>query len=207
MNEPIKRKANSGIQEHENSKRAAERSSALDLKNTKSSASRPNAKKRKRGKLSRRKPKPNSPNTSSKARNVLAYRYRNVFKCILRTMHRLAEERGGDLMEKLLEKGLSKSDIAKAFDEIKRFRSKDFPAEICKKSKIKVEGMLEKKSVQTYILKESLQEILNKLQNDESTQILPFNKLVYIEACTEYIERTNKALNDGPSSSLSRNSS
>eukprot|EP00826_Nyctotherus_ovalis_P046917 TRINITY_DN5341_c0_g1_i17.p6 TRINITY_DN5341_c0_g1~~TRINITY_DN5341_c0_g1_i17.p6 ORF type:complete len:100 (-),score=26.19 TRINITY_DN5341_c0_g1_i17:287-586(-) len=93
-------------------------------------------------------------------------------------------------------KGFTRDEITKGFEEIKRLRSKDSPAEICKRSKIKVEGMLKEKSVQTHILKETLQEILDKLQKNELTQILPFNKLTYIEACSEYIKRVDQTLND-----------
>lgn len=164
----------------------------------KSQPSRAITKRKQRGRPKRRKIKLKASQEKSLARkncHVVAFRYRNVFKCILRNMHAYTQEREKELIEVLKEECYSTIEIMRAFEEIRLLKPKEFPTEILRKSKMKVEAILRRRTPKTYILRATLKFMLEKLHDPKYHQVLPDNKQIYIEACRAYMLVANKTIN------------
>lgn len=109
-------------------------------------------------------------------------------------MHSYTEGRREQLNNELLLKQYPERDIDAALDEIKLFKPKEFPSEIVRRPKIKIDEMLRQNSPQLYILRETLKFMLDKLQKNEFLQINSSNRPIYIEACENYIQKANALL-------------
>lgn len=109
-------------------------------------------------------------------------------------MYSYTEERREKLISELLLKGYSKNHIDVALDEIRLFKPKEFPSEIVRRPKIKIDDILRQNSPQLYILRETLKFMLDKLQRNEFLQIHESNRQIYIEACEAYIQKANETL-------------
>lgn len=129
-----------------------------------------------------------------KNRDVPAFRYRNVYKFILRNMRVYAKEALTNLTKFLESKGFCEIEIKTAFEAVMQYKPKEFPSEIIRKPKIKLDEIVKSKSIYAYILKESLDFMIEKLENKGFTQIQDDNLKVYIEACNDYLRRANNIL-------------
>jgi len=131
-----------------------------------------------------------------KTLHVPAFRYRNVFKCILRNMHSYTNENKEKLMDTLLGKGYPRDCIVDTFKEIEQFKPREFPCEIVRRPKIKIDEILRQRSPRLHILREVLQYMLDKLLNNEFLQVHSSNRPIYVEACEDYIKRANAVLDN-----------
>jgi len=131
-----------------------------------------------------------------KTLHVPAFRYRNVFKCILRNMHSYTNENKEKLMDTLLGKGYPRDCIVDTFKEIEQFKPREFPCEIVRRPKIKIDEILRQRSPRLHILREVLQYMLDRLLNNEFLQVHNSNRPIYIEACEDYIKRANAVLDN-----------
>jgi len=127
-----------------------------------------------------------------KTKFILAFRYRNVFKCILRNMYGHAESQKEKLIQTLLEEGFSRTSIIQAFEEIRQFKLANATI---RKPKIKIDEMLKHKTPKTYIFRETLKSMLQRLEAGELQQVLQSNRPIYIEACNGFLLKANEILN------------
>ena len=126
-----------------------------------------------------------------KTKFILAFRYRNVFKCILRNMYGYAESQREKLMEILLGEGFSRLTIIQAFEEIRQFKLANA---IIRKPKIKIDEMLKHKTPKTYIFRETLKLMLQRFEAGELQQVLQSNRSIYIEACNGFLLKADEIL-------------
>jgi uncharacterized short protein YbdD (DUF466 family) len=126
-----------------------------------------------------------------KTKFILAFRYRNVFKCILRNMHAFTESQKPKLMQSLLKEGFSETSILEAFDEIRQFKLANA---IIRKPKIKIDEILSCKTPKTYIFRETIKSALQKLETGELRQVLQSNRPIYIEAFNNFLLKANEIL-------------
>lgn len=190
-------KEDSGIRNHGGDNLAAAAESAPDKAKPQSPAEAVAKRAKKKNKTRRRKPRSKTAQAkwmADKMKNVPAFRYRNVFKCVLRNMHSHMEKNKEELIKVLLGKGYSMDEILDAFEESRRLKSKKFPGEIVRKPKIKIDEMLRENSVRCYMLRETLRFMLDSLQKDEFQQVHKANRPIYVEACTEYIAKADLVL-------------
>lgn len=123
-----------------------------------------------------------------------AFRYRNVYKSIVRYVHNYAVDNEEKLVQLLNKEGFDEKAIKGAFAVIKKFKSDDSPKEIEKKAKIRVDEMLKTKSPGTFILRETLNFMMDKWKNKEYGQLHENNIAVYIEACKLFLEQTESLI-------------
>eukprot|EP00826_Nyctotherus_ovalis_P019246 TRINITY_DN15904_c0_g1_i2.p1 TRINITY_DN15904_c0_g1~~TRINITY_DN15904_c0_g1_i2.p1 ORF type:complete len:232 (-),score=27.45 TRINITY_DN15904_c0_g1_i2:165-860(-) len=190
-------KANSGISNNRGDNLVAVVESAPEKAKSRSPAKAVTKKAKKKFKGHRKKPRSRVAQAKfleDKMKNVPTFRYRNVFKCIIRNMHSYTEKNKEELIKMLLGKGYSMDEILDDLEEIRRFKPKEFPSEIVRRPKIKIDEMLSKRSVKTYVLRETLRFILDKLQKNEFQQVHEPNRPIYIEACISYIVKADQIL-------------
>jgi hypothetical protein len=111
-------------------------------------------------------------------------------------MHSYTNENKEKLRDTLLGKGYPRDCIVDAFKEIELFKPREFPSEIVRRPKIKIDEMLRQKSPCLHILRETLQFMLDKLLNNEFQQIHGHNIPIYIEACKDYIKKVDTVLDN-----------
>eukprot|EP00826_Nyctotherus_ovalis_P054882 TRINITY_DN7236_c0_g1_i4.p3 TRINITY_DN7236_c0_g1~~TRINITY_DN7236_c0_g1_i4.p3 ORF type:complete len:114 (-),score=39.92 TRINITY_DN7236_c0_g1_i4:47-388(-) len=89
----------------------------------------------------------------NKQRNecTMAFKYRNVYKSVMRHIHTFTKENKDKLAHLLRQKGYEEKNIKAAFETIRRFKPEDAPKEIEKKAKFRVDEMLKGKTAVTYI--------------------------------------------------------
>lgn len=98
------------------------------------------------------------------------------------------------LLNSLINKGYTKEQINSSFESVKKYRPNDMPKEIERKAKLRVEEMMNKKSILSYILKETLVIMLEKWTKEDYGQLYKTNSPIYIEACTKFIEDLKKVI-------------
>lgn len=127
--------------------------------------------------------------------NQPAYKYRNVYKSVIRHLYVYTQDNKEKLQALLKEKGFGNVEIKTTFESIKGYKSEEAPKEIEKGAKFRVEGMLRDKSIITYILKATLEYMIEKWKNERYGQLYKVNSKIYIEACTRFLKRTEELLN------------
>ena len=125
-----------------------------------------------------------------------AYRYRNVYKSIIRHLYVYAQEHQEKLLTLLKGKGYENRDIQKAFEDIKKFKPLGIPKEIERGAKIKVQEIVKSKTALTHILKETLIYMLEKWKNNELGQLYKVNSTIYAEACNGFLVQIENLLNN-----------
>jgi hypothetical protein len=125
-----------------------------------------------------------------------AYRYRNVYKSIIRHLYVYAQEHEKKLMTLLKNKGFKDKDVEKAFENIKKYKPIGIPKEIERGAKIKVEEIVKSKTALTYVLKETLIHMLDKWKNNKLGQLYKVNSTIYAEACNEFLVQIENLLDN-----------
>eukprot|EP00826_Nyctotherus_ovalis_P053031 TRINITY_DN6826_c0_g1_i18.p5 TRINITY_DN6826_c0_g1~~TRINITY_DN6826_c0_g1_i18.p5 ORF type:complete len:141 (+),score=39.43 TRINITY_DN6826_c0_g1_i18:1303-1725(+) len=124
-----------------------------------------------------------------------AYKYRNVYKSVIRHLYVYTQGNQDKLMNLLKEKGFEEEDIKITFEIIKNYKPEGVPKEIEKGAKYRVEGILKEKTMLTYIMKETLEYMIEKWKNERYGQLYKVNSSIYIEACKRFLKQTEELLN------------
>ena len=118
-----------------------------------------------------------------------AYKRRNVYKSIIRHMASYIKKNKGDLIDMLIKLSFSRDEIETAFMTINEKSELE-------KSKGKLKGtqktlnkFSESKSIYAYILKESLEIMIEALKKENKRKITKKNINIYKEVCKEYLKR------------------
>ena len=124
----------------------------------------------------------------------IAYRSRNVYKSIVRHLYTYVKESKEGLTKTLKEVGFGDEEICGAFSEIEAYRNVYRPKDIERNSQVRIEKMLEKKSIFTFILRETLQSMIHDWQQGKYGQLSKTNCTIYLAACTKFYDETLKLL-------------
>ena len=114
------------------------------------------------------------------------YGKRNVYKSILRHMSKHIKNSNISLQNLLNSLGYTQQDIEHAFCKINYANSVEKGTEIYKKARCILDKILEKKSIYGFILKDSLEEMINNIQEKKLGKITAKNAKIYIEVCKAY---------------------
>eukprot|EP00826_Nyctotherus_ovalis_P036538 TRINITY_DN3248_c0_g1_i7.p1 TRINITY_DN3248_c0_g1~~TRINITY_DN3248_c0_g1_i7.p1 ORF type:complete len:256 (-),score=17.48 TRINITY_DN3248_c0_g1_i7:46-813(-) len=87
------------------------------------------------------------------------YRRRNVYKSIIRHMHRFFRDNINDITHMLTENGFNKGEIEKAFQNVKEMSDREKLAGMPKKPKGTLNTILSSKNIYVYVLKESIETV------------------------------------------------
>lgn len=117
-----------------------------------------------------------------------AYKYRNVYKSVIRHLYTYTMENRESIFQLLIEKGFNDEEIKATLEVIKKYRPKDMPKEIEKRAKVRIEEMLKEKSISTYILRETLITMIGKWDKEDYGQLYKANSSIYLEACKKFLD-------------------
>lgn len=127
--------------------------------------------------------------------SVSGYRSRNVFKSILRHMCTLVRTQRTDMVELLKQAGYTKVRIEHVFFKISQYKDIERDPEN-KKTYLLVCKMIAKKSIYTYILKETLCDMIKKWDSGSQGRIASSNLHIYQELCNAYYNEAIKTLGE-----------
>lgn len=123
-----------------------------------------------------------------KNQHVEPFRYRNVYKFILKNLHNYVKDESILIGKEMIDEKFSIDSISGAFKHIQGLVTKESPNDSFKLSRSKLDILLNNPST-AFVLKQSLISTLQKLMNDEFPQILEKNKGTYKEACEVYLKK------------------
>jgi hypothetical protein len=124
------------------------------------------------------------------------YKYRNIYKAIIRRLYGYVEKNRETLMKSLESKGFDKEKIELAFNTIKEYKPQGISKEIERGAKLRIEVIINNRSICMYILRETLIEMIEQCKNEEYGQICKGNHTIYIEGCTMLLERIERVINE-----------
>ncbi len=126
--------------------------------------------------------------------SVNAYRRRNVYKSIVRHMYSYVRKNRKDVVRVLELNGFSMSDIEHAFFKISHLNDLERQKGTSKKSQSTIKKMLQRKSIYTYILRETLFAMMQNWKLGKTGKISQENLIIYKEVCEKYYQKTVELL-------------
>lgn len=124
---------------------------------------------------------------------VEAFRYRNVYKFVLKNLHSHIKDESIQIRRRMTDRKFSMDSIDNAFEYIQGLTTRESPNDSFKLSRSKLDILLSNPST-AFVLKESLASMLQKLINNGFPQILEKNKKTYKEACEVYLKKAEEKL-------------
>lgn len=94
----------------------------------------------------------------------------------------------------LKEKGFCEEEIRKAYEYIDKLKELDKSKGVAKNQQNTIKKMIQTKSIYTYILKETLQLLIEKWQLGNRGKIMQENIKVYLAVCKEYHKKCKEVL-------------
>jgi len=122
------------------------------------------------------------------------YKHRNVFKSIIRHMHSVTRKQRTQLVGILLEAGFLMPDIEHAFYEIGCYNDMERQKGKKKISQSLVRRISTDKSIFTYILRETLGQMLSNWDQEKYGRLTKKNVGTYRDVCLKYFKETLTAL-------------
>eukprot|EP00826_Nyctotherus_ovalis_P011311 TRINITY_DN12950_c0_g1_i5.p1 TRINITY_DN12950_c0_g1~~TRINITY_DN12950_c0_g1_i5.p1 ORF type:complete len:427 (+),score=4.94 TRINITY_DN12950_c0_g1_i5:259-1539(+) len=132
--------------------------------------------------------------TVYKNKHVETFRFRNAYKFILKNVHRYVNGDLTKIRSTLTSQGLPAANIQQDLEFVRELSAREAPALPIRQAREKNETLLYKSPSITFIFKEAIASMLEKLEDNEFSQILRKNKVIYKEACNRYMERANEIL-------------
>eukprot|EP00826_Nyctotherus_ovalis_P036259 TRINITY_DN3200_c0_g3_i3.p1 TRINITY_DN3200_c0_g3~~TRINITY_DN3200_c0_g3_i3.p1 ORF type:complete len:288 (+),score=22.08 TRINITY_DN3200_c0_g3_i3:146-1009(+) len=120
------------------------------------------------------------------------YQYRNVYKSILRHMNTYAIRNKDALIKRLLNAGYKRAEILKKFDRLEYYSELERRKGYRKMSPKLVKYAANYKSPYSYILKETLEEVMKRWNEMKLGKIIKKNLKIYKEVCKKYYETVLK---------------
>lgn len=130
-----------------------------------------------------------TPKTNKFPPKSKAYKRRNVYKSIIRHMNRYLREDRIKMTSLLENNGFSKEQIEKAYRSVKKVAERERTKGMPKKPKGVLNKILSCKNVFVYILQETLIQMINKCNQDQTNKILQKNIEIYRGVCQKYYNR------------------
>ncbi len=122
------------------------------------------------------------------------YKHRNVYKSIIRHMHSCTRKQRNELVTILMAAGFSMTDIEHAFYEIGCYNDMERQKGKKKISQSLVKRIASDKSIYTYVLRETLHNMLESWQDGKFGRLTQKNVATYKEVCTKYYNETVRVL-------------
>eukprot|EP00826_Nyctotherus_ovalis_P024310 TRINITY_DN1881_c0_g3_i10.p1 TRINITY_DN1881_c0_g3~~TRINITY_DN1881_c0_g3_i10.p1 ORF type:complete len:191 (+),score=36.30 TRINITY_DN1881_c0_g3_i10:384-956(+) len=121
--------------------------------------------------------------------NVNAYRRRNVYKAIIRRMFSCVQKSRKAIAGLLQANGFPTEEIESAFAYVNELNELDKQKGKSKRPQSTINGMLERKTILTFVLKETLDSMMQGWQSGHTGKIMKENVQIYKEVCEKYYRR------------------
>lgn len=122
--------------------------------------------------------------------DINAYKRRNVYKSIIRRMSSYLEHSKESIRNFLKTNGFSLNEIEDAFQYVFQLKELDKQKGKSKRPQNTINMMLQKKSIYTYILNETLGSMIDFWNGGKTGKLRPANVLIYKEVCEKYYARS-----------------
>lgn len=124
------------------------------------------------------------------------YKYRNVFKAIIRRMHSCVRKERTGLISTIQDAKYSLPEIERAFNRIAYYKNAERKSGKKRMSVRTIKEATEERSVYTYILKAALKDMLQDWKKGKLGRLTEKNVQTYVEVCTTYSERIERLLSN-----------
>lgn len=138
--------------------------------------------------------KPNSKQLIEPILEIDAYKSRNVYKSIIRHISSYIKEKGTIMVKMLMDNGFTENEIKQAFSFIEHLKELDKTKGVAKNQQNSIKIMITKKNIYTYILKETLQSLINDWELGKRGRIMKENIRIYSVVCKEYYKKCNEII-------------
>lgn len=118
------------------------------------------------------------------------YKYRNVYKSIIRRMNAYAARNKEKLTSVLLDKGFKKEDVQRAFTRLEHYNELERKKGFKKMSPKLVKCAASLPSPYSYILKGALEETMQEWKQMKHGKVIKKNLGTYKEVCERYYKKT-----------------
>eukprot|EP00826_Nyctotherus_ovalis_P051051 TRINITY_DN634_c0_g1_i13.p1 TRINITY_DN634_c0_g1~~TRINITY_DN634_c0_g1_i13.p1 ORF type:complete len:302 (-),score=34.84 TRINITY_DN634_c0_g1_i13:249-1154(-) len=133
-----------------------------------------------------------------KMKNIEAFRFRNVYKFILRNLNTYTNQNVENIKKILRDFKFSENEIEKNLEYIKSLKPAGSPGEPNKYSRYKVNNLMNNSVSLIFIFAICISSILKKLGDGEFQLIHKKNLETYREGCIHYLEKAKIRLNKKP---------
>lgn len=123
-----------------------------------------------------------------------AYQSRNVYKSIVRHLFSYIRKNREDIIRILTEAGFSMQDIEHGFFKINYYNDLEREQSNKKNSQSTIKKMATKRTIYTYILRETLNTMLHNWSVGKFGKVSESNSLVYKDVCKYFYDETVKVL-------------
>lgn len=123
-----------------------------------------------------------------------SYRYRNVFKSIIRHMHSCVLSKKDEYIKLMQEQGFTRMTVERAFNRIAIFKNAERKSGKKRLGMNMIKQATEERSVYTYILKDALSSMLLNWDAKDLGRLAERNLATYKSVCTEYYKSINELL-------------
>jgi len=121
--------------------------------------------------------------------NVNAYRRRNVYKAIIRRMFSCVQKNKRAIVTLLEANGFKIEEIESAFIYVNQLNELDKQKGKSKRPQSTINKMLERRTIYTFILKETLDSMISGWDSGQTGKIMKENVQIYKEVCMKYYNR------------------
>jgi len=117
------------------------------------------------------------------------YEKRNVYKSIVRHMHNYFKENNREMTSILRNNGFEEEEIKRAYQLIKQISERQKVRGTPKKPKKALSIIISTKNIYTYILKETLSQMLNQWAVSKHSRVRENNIPIYKAVCQKYYKK------------------
>lgn len=121
---------------------------------------------------------------------------RNIYKSILRNMRKYAKKNSKTITEKLIKSGYAVKGIEHAFYIVNNYKKVEEQRGSRQKYRRLLEGIASEGSILTHILKDSLKQKINTLEDGNHGRIASDNYNVYRKAYTDFYDKVSGKLEE-----------
>ncbi len=123
-----------------------------------------------------------------------AYKSRNVYKSVVRHLFSYVRKNRDDIIRILTEAGFSMQEVEHAFFKINYYNDLEREQSSKKNSQATIKKMVTKRTIYTYILRETLSTMLHNWGIGKLGKISEGNSAVYKDVCKYFYDETAKVL-------------
>lgn len=117
------------------------------------------------------------------------YKYRNVFKSIIRRMHTCVKRKKGELTTLLRSAGYSSSEIDRSFSRVAYYKNMERKSGKKQMAVRMIKEATQERSVYTYILKDALKGMLGDWDESKLGRLTERNLDTYQKVCGSYLKQ------------------
>lgn len=122
------------------------------------------------------------------------YKYRNVFKAVIRRMHTCVRKNRSELIKLLQAASFTSSDIERAFTRIAYYKNAERKSGKKRMSVRMIKDATQERSIYTFILKDALTSMLHDWNEGRLGRLTERNVTTYKKVCGSYLDQIEELL-------------